>query len=100
MDNMQICGSCHTLVQGISGVLGCPRCGDPLDPSAESILEKFIDTGIVEFNRKGGVTLHEAQGAAREVLSELLRKREEETIAHHEAVAKSDEEYYELGGEG
>jgi len=73
--DMRICGSCHTLVNSEVGELECPRCHDFLDPTAESILQRFIDTGIVEFNRKGGVTLHEAQVAAQRIIEELLQAR-------------------------
>lgn len=74
-DDMRICGSCHTLVTVDKKTTSCPRCKAPLDPSSEDILRKFIATGIVEFNRKGGVTLHEAQQAATQVLEELDRLR-------------------------
>ena len=66
---MRICGSCHTLVSTAEDPdIWCPRCFEALDPDSESILKRFVELGVVEYNRKGGVTLNEAQKAASELL--------------------------------
>lgn len=71
MEDMCICGSCHTLVTPLKGATKCPRCQEDLEPDAAALLRKFIETGIIESNRKGGITIREAQKAANEVLGEL-----------------------------
>ena len=87
MDDLRICGSCHTLVQVENDFTkDCPRCQEQLDPDAESLLRKFIATGIVQFNRKGGITLYEAQKAASEVLLALLHERTKLELHHLEGM--------------
>lgn len=73
--DMRICGSCHILVEPERESSNCPRCGNPLDPDAASRLRVFIEEGIVEFNRKGGVTLRQAQDAADAILAELVHMK-------------------------
>lgn len=76
--SVRICGSCHTLVTLEQESLTiCPHCEDPLDPDAGAILTRFIASGVIEFNRKGGVTQKQAQAAAATILERLdLHHRE------------------------
>jgi len=63
-----ICGSCYTMV-GAQEQEQCPRCNEPINPTSEQKLRRFIDHGINPTDK--GVPLRDAQAAAAEALGKL-----------------------------